>query len=109
MSIEESQTIKIYNFESKPIRIVGTVENPYFVVKDVCDVLGLSNVTNAVKNVPEKWRGRTLTKLNTSGGAQDMITINESGLYKLVLRSNKQVAEKFQEWASAVKLFNEQS
>ena len=45
--------------------------------------------------LPEKWRGSE--KLNTFGGEQNMNIINEAGLYKLVMRSNKPIAQKFQE------------
>ena len=55
----------------------------------------MPNVTNALKILPEKWRGSE--KLNTFGGDQVMTIINEAGLYKLIMRSNKPIAEKFQE------------
>ena len=48
-----------------------------------------------MKIIPEKWRGSE--KLNTFGGDQNMIIINEAGLYKLIMRSNKPIAQKFQE------------
>ena len=48
-----------------------------------------------MKMIPEKWRSSE--KLNTFGGEQNMIIINEAGLYKLIMRSNKPIAQKFQE------------
>ena len=48
-----------------------------------------------MKIIPEKWRGLKL--LSTFGGNQNMIIINEAGLYKLIMRSNKPIAQKFQE------------
>ena len=83
-------------FENENVRIVGTLENPFFVVKDICDMLELSNVTNAIRNIPDKWKSVNIIK--TKSGNQNMITLNESGLYKLIMRSNKLVAEKFQDW-----------
>ena len=83
------------SFNEKNIRVLGTYVEPWFVAKDICDILELPNITNAIKIIPEKWRGSE--KLNTFGGEQNMIIINESGLYKLIMRSNKPVAQKFQE------------
>jgi len=83
------------SFNEKNIRVIGTYEEPWFVAKDICTILELPNITNAIKIIPEKWRGLKL--LNTFGGEQTMITINEAGLYKLIMRSNKPVAQKFQE------------
>jgi prophage antirepressor-like protein len=83
-------------FEGKTVRITGSFENPWFVVRDVCAVLGLSNVTEATRNIPEKWRGSEILK--TPSGDQHINIINEAGLYKLILRSNKEIATKFQEW-----------
>lgn len=78
------------------IRIFGTSEKPFFVAKDVMIILGMKNDSNNLKCVPEKYRVRI--PLVTSGGKQMMTLINESGLYKLIMRSNKPQAEKFQEW-----------
>jgi len=89
--------IEIYNFESQSLRITGSFEEPLFAVKDICNVLGLSNVTEAVRNIPDKWK-RVQKFLTLRSGEQDMITVTESGLYKMVMRSTKPVAEKFQEW-----------
>ena len=42
-------------FENKEIRIRGTSESPWFVAKDICDILELTNITNSLRNIPEKW------------------------------------------------------
>ena len=83
------------SFNEKNIRVIGTYEEPWFVAKDICSILELPNITNAIKILPEKWRGLKL--LSTFGGEQNMNIINEAGLYKLIMRSNKPVAQKFQE------------
>ena len=67
-----------------------------FAVKDICNILGIVNVTTAVRKVPDKWKG--VTSVVTPHGPQEMLVVNEAGLYKLVMRSDKPVAEKFQEW-----------
>lgn len=88
--------IEIHNFENKNIRIFGTHEDPWFAVKDICKILELSNVTVASSNIQEKWK--KIQKTDSGYGPQDMIVINESGLYKMIMRSTKPIAEKFQEW-----------
>ena len=55
--------INLY-FNKKTIRILGTNENPLFVVKDICKILGLTNVTEVLLNIPDKWKYSVL--LNTS-------------------------------------------
>ena len=83
------------SFNEKNIRVIGSYQEPWFVAKDICNILELKNITETMKMIPEKWRGSE--KLNTFGGEQNMIIINEAGLYKLIMRSNKPVAQKFQE------------
>jgi prophage antirepressor-like protein len=83
-------------FNTDKIRAVGTYDDPWFIAKDVCKGLLLNNTTMAIKKIPEKWRGSI--KMNTLGGVQECIIINESGLYALVMRSNTAESKKFREW-----------
>ena len=82
-------------FDNKTLRIVGSYEEPFFVVNDICKILDIKNVTQAVKIIPEKSKKSSIIK--TSSGEQLMLVISEAGLYKLIMRSNKPIAEKFQE------------
>ena len=82
-------------FNENNIRVIGTFQEPWFVAKDVCEILELKDVSNALLNIPEKWKGTKV--IRTLGGKQDMRIINEAGLYKLIMRSNKPIAQKFQE------------
>lgn len=52
-------------------------------------------MSNALLNISEKWKGTKV--ISTLGGKQNMRIINEAGLYKLIMRSNKPIAQKFQE------------
>jgi prophage antirepressor-like protein len=88
--------IEIHNFENKNVRIFGSHEEPWFAVKDICKILDLSNVTVASSNIQEKWK--KIQKTDNGNGPQEMIVVNESGLYKMIMRSTKPIAEKFQEW-----------
>lgn len=83
------------SFNEKNIRILGTPTDPWFVAKDICQILELKDVSRALEKIPDKWKGTKV--IRTLGGNQDMRMINEAGLYKLIMRSNKPIAQKFQE------------
>ena len=78
------------------VRISGTVEEPLFCAKDVCDVLGIGNSRQAITKIKGEYRASV--KMTTPGGLQNMTFLKEAGLYLLVLRSRKAQAEPFQNW-----------
>jgi anti-repressor protein len=84
-----------FKFENKEIRVFGSYNEPWFVAKDICDILELSNITNALRNIPEKWM--TLQNVKSSYNSQNMIMLSESAVYNFIMRSNKPIAKKFQE------------
>lgn len=90
-----NQIDQTMSFDKKTIRIVGTYENPWFVVKDICKILGIQNNRDVIKLIPDKWKSNKF--LPSLGGNQNTSIINEAGLYKLIMRSNKPIAQKFQE------------
>ncbi len=73
---------------------------PWFFASNVCRVLGLSNTTLAVRPLGEDEKC-TLNRIKVGlpGGAP-INAISESGLYKLVLRSDKPEAKPFQDWVT---------
>ena len=83
------------SFNEKNIRVIGSYEEPWFVVKDICEILEIKDNRSALRIIPEKWKGEQI--LPTLGGKQITSIINEAGLYKLIMRSNKPIAQKFQE------------
>lgn len=85
-------------FNKNNIRVLGTPENPMFVVKDICNILGLTNVTETLRNIPEKWRSSVSLKSGNSSNFQTSCVVNEAGLYKIIMRSNKPIAQPFQEF-----------
>ena len=90
-----NQIDETFKFENKEIRVFGSYNEPWFVAKDICDILELSNITNALRNIPEKWM--TLQNVKSSYNSQNMIMLSEPAVYKLIMRSNKSIAKKFQE------------
>ena len=82
-----NQIDETFKFENKEIRVFGSYNEPWFVAKDICDILELSNITNALRNIPEKWM--TLQNVKSSYNSQNMIMLSEPSVYKLIMRSNK--------------------
>ena len=89
------------NFNEQTIRIVGSYDNPLFVAIDICKILGLKNVTDTLRSLPDKWKQicdlENSEVTSRARKIQGLNCINEAGLYKLIMRSNKPIAQKFQE------------
>lgn len=91
------QNEQIFLFNDQSVRVViKNSEKPMFIASDVCRILGLNNVSQAINTLPEKWKGIILS--DTLGGKQQMSTISEPGLYKLIMKSKKPICDKFQAW-----------
>lgn len=93
--------LKIFeNKEFGQIRTVVKDGEPWFVGKDVADILGYSNPRKAIgDHVDEEDKG--VTKCDTLGGVQNLTVINESGLYSLILSSKMQNAKRFKRWVTS--------
>ncbi len=86
-----------FQFENWAIRVhIDGAGNPWWTVKDVCDVLGLTNPSETVKRL-ESDEYITLS-FSDSGMPPSMLLVNEPGLYRLLFRSNKRKAQQFQHW-----------
>lgn len=93
--------MKIFNNdEFGQIRTLAIENEPWFVGKDVADVLGYSNSRDALsKHVDQEDKG--VANCDTLGGKQELTVINESGLYSLVMGSKLPSAKKFKRWVTA--------
>ena len=87
------------NFKGCAVRTVMIGNMPWFVAKDVCEVLELSDVSMSVAKLDDDEK--LVQKLFVSGQNRDMIIVNESGLYTLIMRSNKPEARSFRKWVSS--------
>lgn len=83
------------------VRAVLIDGEPYFVGKDVAERLGYSNPHKAIRDHVEDEDKRTERFVHPSGGSQDTIIINESGLYSLILSSKLPTAKKFKRWVTS--------
>ena len=89
----------LWEAAAQAVRVVGTPDQPWFVAKDVCAALGIANYRDAVESLDDDEKGVALT--DTLGGAQEMVTVNESGLYALIFRSRKDQARLFRKWVTS--------
>ena len=83
----------VKEFEGTKCRVVGTGDVHLFVLKDVCKILEITNITNCAKRIPDN--DKIIAKVKTISGYYDMITITQKGLLKLTMKSNLEKAEKF--------------
>ena len=98
-----SNALQVFNFEKRDVRVVMKDGDPWWVAKDVCDVLELSNPSEALKGLDDDERGSLRISEGTSpaGGNPNMNVITESGLYALIMRSNKPEAKRFRKWVTS--------
>ncbi|SET00642.1 BRO family, N-terminal domain [Salinibacillus kushneri] len=83
-------------FDGHELKIVELENEPWFVAKDVCDILSISKYRDAVSRLDNDERGSV--KVDTPGGLQQVSGVNEFGLYNLVLSSRKPEAKQFKRW-----------
>lgn len=87
---------QVFSYEGKQVRTVLIDERPWFVAKDVCDVLTLTNPTEAVRALDDDEK----STLRISEGGPEANIISEAGLYSLIIRSNKPEARAFKRWVT---------
>lgn len=91
---------EIFNFHGQNVRTVTINEEPYFVGKDVAEILGYQNGSRDVnRHVDEE--DKLKYRFGTSGQDREMIIINESGLYSLILSSKLPQAKEFKRWVTS--------
>lgn len=89
--------MKIFeNSEFGAVRVVDVNGEPWFVAKDVCECLELTNTSQTLSYLDDDEKG--ITTNDTPGGAQEMSIVSEAGLYSLILRSRKPEAKTFKRW-----------
>ncbi|EAQ6664697.1 hypothetical protein DMT56_21215 [Salmonella enterica] len=82
--------------ETHDVRIQLIEGEPWFCLKDVCEVLDIKNVSQLAAQLDEKGICKTYTP--TKGGKQQLVYVNEPNLYRVIFRSNKPEAKQFQDW-----------
>lgn len=102
--------LSTFNFESKSIRTLSINNEPWFVAKDLCDTLGITNPSKAILNLDDDEKMISTDsnlKLGSAGnGAQSLALVSESGMYTLILRcrdavKKESVPHRFRKWVTA--------
>lgn len=88
--------IQNFAFDDHLVRSIERDGEPWFVGKDVCECLDLKNYRTSLDLLDDDEKG--VHSMDTLGGNQTMIIINEAGVYRLVFRSRKPEAERFKRW-----------
>lgn len=85
-----------FSYESLQVRTLTDDIGIWFVLRDICDVLGIVDDKQVYDRLDEDERGRYKTP--TPGGLQEMRCVNEPGLYDTIIRSNSDKAKPFRRW-----------
>ncbi|HHV47798.1 MAG TPA: hypothetical protein GXX56_02350 [Rhodocyclaceae bacterium] len=100
-----TSTVQLFDFENSKVRVVMIEGNPWFVAKDVCDALGLQpHPTNGsyqghIRRLDDAEK-MLVTGVEPTIPNRRFSALSESGLYKLVMRSDKPEAKRFQDWVT---------
>ncbi|WMM09716.1 Bro-N domain-containing protein [Staphylococcus simulans] len=94
------QELQIFNFEDLPVRTLTVDEEPYFVGKDVADILGYSNSRKALLDHVDE-EDKLTSRIVTAGQNRNQTLINESGLYSLIFSSKLESAKRFKRWVTS--------
>ena len=90
--------LQSFTYQTNEVRTVQRNGEPWFVLRDVCEVLCIGSPHKVYERLDEDEKGRS--QIPTPGGLQEMSVINESGLYAVILRSDKPEAKPFRKWVT---------
>src|SRR5690554_4070480 len=91
--------LMVFEYKNNAVRTVMVDGDPWFVAKDVCVVLGLSNITESLKRVSkDDFSSAEVT--DAIGRKQLTYIVNEYGIYDLVFESRKPEAKVFKRWVT---------
>lgn len=91
--------LQIFNYHDTPLRTIEKDGELWWVLKDVCEVIGIRNHSNVVPRLEEDEKALHLVE-DLNGKAQQTVVINEPGLYNVILRSDKPEAKDFKRWVT---------
>ncbi len=89
--------LKLFEYQHKQVRSTTINGQIWFMAKDVCEILEIVNVSDAVSRVSENMKD-TIGVADSIGRMRPTAFFNEAGVYKLAFRSNKPEAERFTDW-----------
>lgn len=89
--------VAVFNYENNQVRSVAVNGDPWFVLADLCKVLELSNPTMVAKKLDLDERAKSDLGLQE----RNVTLVNESGMYAVILRSDKPQAKPFRKWVTS--------
>lgn len=93
--------LTIFNFENNDVRTQVINDEPWFVGKDVAEILGYERPTKAISDHVDEEDRDEVPIQDSIGRMQNTPIINESGLYSLVFKSQLPSAKKFKRWVTS--------
>ena len=90
--------LQIFVYSGEQLRTIQQPDGLWWVLRDVCQVLGLAEPHRVASRLDDDEKGRT--QMTTPGGTQGVTIINEPGLYSVILRSDKPEAKAFKRWVT---------
>ena len=103
-SQDDNEVMTVLNYSGRPIRMYYLDNMIWWVLTDICGLIGLGNPSKAADRLDDYEKmTRTISNSHSRqrGGAQKLILINESGLYHLLLTSRKPEVQSFRRWVTA--------
>lgn len=95
-----NQLAQMFNYQDgQQVRTISIESKPWFVLKDVCNILEITNVTETLKRLEED-EFSTTEVIDSIGRSQEVYIVNEYGLYSLVMTSRKKQAKEFKRWVT---------
>lgn len=92
--------LQSFNFEGNNVRTLIVNQEPYFVAKDVADVLGYQNGSRDINSHVDS-EDKLKYQISTSGQMREQIIITESGVYSLIFGSRLESAKRFKHWVTS--------
>lgn len=90
--------LQVFNFTGKDVRVVVKDGHPWWVAKDVSELLGFRMASDFTRTLDDDEKDTQIVR--TPGGNQEVTIINESGLYSAILKSRKPEAKQFKRWVT---------
>jgi len=91
--------LQVFSYEGKEVRTIQKGDEPWWVLKDVCEVLELSNARMIADRLDSDDVSQAYV-IDSMGRQQQTNIVNESGLYNVILRSDKPEAREFKRWVT---------
>lgn len=92
--------LQVFTYGGNEVRTVQRNGEPWFVLKDVCAILDIANHKMTTQRLDGDEVSQTYL-IDSIGRKQEMTVINESGLYNVILRSDKPEAKPFRKWVTS--------